>query len=230
MIKLSFPNFWYQFIQVYLGLSEWKVQGTVKILFSLETQKCPDRFVMPVFFFSSSVSSQCCTCVYAHITLFSRWGFSTTTTSLPSIKLMQTACYSVDCKSIESFLGLVAIPCSFAWCTLLSIAWPTRSIAVAHSDIRGLFLVEFRVTFCMSFYRLLCRLTYALSLNFLAMIHLDGHVTNINSVEQTSFTVVSCCSFQVMFYFAGLLFTALFCFAWFCAAVKNKVAKRGTNG
>ena len=30
-----------------------------------------------------------------------------------------------------------------------------------------------------------------MSLNFLAMIHLDGHVTNINTVEQTSFTVVS---------------------------------------
>jgi len=36
---------------------------------------------------------------------------------------------------------------------------------------------------------LLCRLTYALCLNFLAMIHLDGHVTNINTLEQTSFTV-----------------------------------------
>eukprot|EP00794_Sanderia_malayensis_P008068 gene8068-8931_t len=35
---------------------------------------------------------------------------------------------------------------------------------------------------------LLCRLTYALCLNFLAMIHLDGHVTNINTMEQTSFT------------------------------------------
>ncbi|XP_065069305.1 G-protein coupled receptor-associated protein LMBRD2-like [Rhopilema esculentum] len=34
---------------------------------------------------------------------------------------------------------------------------------------------------------LLCRLTYALSLNFLAMIHLDGHVAD--TVEQASFTV-----------------------------------------
>ena len=50
------------------------------------------------------------------------------------------------------------------------------------SDFKGLSLLS-----C----RLLCRLTYALSLNFLAMIHLDGHVTNINTVEQTSFTVVS---------------------------------------
>ncbi|KAK3727888.1 hypothetical protein QZH41_010611, partial [Actinostola sp. cb2023] len=37
-------------------------------------------------------------------------------------------------------------------------------------------------------FSILCRLTYALSLNFLAMIHLDGHVTgSVESVE-TSFT------------------------------------------
>ncbi|EDO45173.1 predicted protein [Nematostella vectensis] len=35
---------------------------------------------------------------------------------------------------------------------------------------------------------LLCRLTYALSLNFLAMIHLDGHVTGAVERVETSFT------------------------------------------
>lgn len=38
---------------------------------------------------------------------------------------------------------------------------------------------------------LLCRLTYALSLNFLAMIHLDGHVTGAMESVETSFTTVS---------------------------------------
>ncbi|XP_031558370.1 G-protein coupled receptor-associated protein LMBRD2-like [Actinia tenebrosa] len=35
---------------------------------------------------------------------------------------------------------------------------------------------------------ILCRLTYALSLNFLAMLHLDGHVTGANDKEESSFT------------------------------------------
>lgn len=39
--------------------------------------------------------------------------------------------------------------------------------------------------------RLLCRLTYALSLNFLAVIHLDGHVTGAVEQVETSFTAVS---------------------------------------
>ena len=39
--------------------------------------------------------------------------------------------------------------------------------------------------------RLLCRLTYSLTLNFLALVHLDGHVTATNNVEETSFTSVS---------------------------------------
>lgn len=35
---------------------------------------------------------------------------------------------------------------------------------------------------------LLCRLTYALCLNFLAMIHLDGHITTQKEVKETQFT------------------------------------------
>lgn len=42
------------------------------------------------------------------------------------------------------------------------------------------------------YYRLLCRLTYALCLNFLAVIHLDGHVTGAVEKVETSFTKVSC--------------------------------------
>ena len=38
--------------------------------------------------------------------------------------------------------------------------------------------------------RLLCRLTYALCLNFLAVIHLDGHVTGDAEPVETSFTKV----------------------------------------
>ena len=38
--------------------------------------------------------------------------------------------------------------------------------------------------------RLLCRLTYALCLNFLAVIHLDGHVTGEAEPVETSFTKV----------------------------------------
>ena len=38
--------------------------------------------------------------------------------------------------------------------------------------------------------RLLCRLTYALCLNFLAVIHLDGHVTGAAEQVETSFTKV----------------------------------------
>ena len=38
--------------------------------------------------------------------------------------------------------------------------------------------------------RLLCRLTYALCLNFLAVIHLDGHVTGAVEQVETSFTKV----------------------------------------
>ena len=38
--------------------------------------------------------------------------------------------------------------------------------------------------------RLLCRLTYALCLNFLAVIHLDGHVTRAAEQVETSFTKV----------------------------------------
>ena len=38
--------------------------------------------------------------------------------------------------------------------------------------------------------RLLCRLTYALCLNFLAVIHLDGHVTGEVEQTETSFTAV----------------------------------------
>lgn len=41
------------------------------------------------------------------------------------------------------------------------------------------------------YFSLLCRLTYALSLNFLAMIHLDGHVTGAMESVETSFTTVS---------------------------------------
>lgn len=41
------------------------------------------------------------------------------------------------------------------------------------------------------FFSILCRLTYALSLNFLAMIHLDGHVTGAVESVETSFTTVS---------------------------------------
>ena len=40
------------------------------------------------------------------------------------------------------------------------------------------------------FFRLLCRLTYALCLNFLAIIHLDGHVTEAVEKVETSFTKV----------------------------------------
>lgn len=39
-------------------------------------------------------------------------------------------------------------------------------------------------------FRLLCRLTYALCLNFLAVIHLDGHVTGAVEKVETSFTKV----------------------------------------
>ena len=39
-------------------------------------------------------------------------------------------------------------------------------------------------------FRLLCRLTYALCLNFLAIIHLDGHVTQAVEKVETSFTKV----------------------------------------
>ena len=39
-------------------------------------------------------------------------------------------------------------------------------------------------------FRLLCRLTYALCLNFLAIIHLDGHVTGAVEKVETSFTKV----------------------------------------
>ena len=42
----------------------------------------------------------------------------------------------------------------------------------------------------LSLFRLLCRLTYALCLNFLAVIHLDGHVTGAVEKVETSFTKV----------------------------------------
>ena len=44
------------------------------------------------------------------------------------------------------------------------------------------------------FFRLLCRLTYALCLNFLSVIHLDSHITGVLDLEDTAFTSV--CEFQ----------------------------------
>ena len=41
-----------------------------------------------------------------------------------------------------------------------------------------------------SFFRLLCRLTYALCLNFLSVIHLDSHITGVLNLEDTAFTSV----------------------------------------
>lgn len=40
-------------------------------------------------------------------------------------------------------------------------------------------------------FRILSRLTYALCLNFLSVIHLDSHITGVLKVEDTAFTSVS---------------------------------------
>lgn len=54
------------------------------------------------------------------------------------------------------------------------------------------FAMLFLTTQCcvLQLFRLLCRLTYALCLNFLAIIHLDGHVTGAAEEVETSFTKV----------------------------------------
>ena len=55
-----------------------------------------------------------------------------------------------------------------------------RSSSAFRSRLRKVFFSD----------RLLCRLTYALCLNFLAVIHLDGHVTGAAEQVETSFTKV----------------------------------------
>lgn len=52
----------------------------------------------------------------------------------------------------------------------------------------------------LSLFRLLCRLTYALCLNFLAVIHLDGHVTGAVEKVETSFTKVKIFLFNLLVY------------------------------
>ena len=70
--------------------------------------------------------------------------------------------------------------------------WTLKSIITVTSE--SLCLPGFKTKLSMLAFvflcRLLCRLTYALCLNFLAVIHLDGHVTGEAEPVETSFTKV----------------------------------------